>query len=327
MCTAINYKRQNSKNLFGRTLDVVASYGEGVVITPRDHGFKMRSGEIISKHPAIIGAAVIKDGVPLYYDAANEYGLSAAALNFPISSVYNEPREDCCNVASFELIRFVLSKCKNVDEARKLLLRTNVTSEAFSGTLEPTPLHWIISDAHNSIVAEPMAQGLVLNDDRFNVLTNEPPFEYHAKHVSLFANLTVGQPNGALAQKTELYSNGMGAIGLPGDLSSVSRFVRAFFFNEYCESLPTKADKNTEVERFFSVASQVTVPYGAVIDANGKKPFTVYTSCIDTSDMTYYFRTYGNTMIRAVRLSQKEANKKTLSVFSMDGETGPEFLN
>ena len=316
MCTAINSKNNREKNLFGRTLDVVASYGEGVVITPRDFRLEMRHEGIIDKHCAMIGAAVVKDGVPLYYDATNEYGLSVAALNFPISAVYNAPCKDKYNLASYELIWWLLSKCESVDEAEKLLLHTNVTSDAFDKTLSPTPLHWMIADAKRSMVAEPMAERLMLYDNSFDVMTNEPPFDFHIKHAALYAGLDARQPD-----STELYSNGMGAIGLPGDLSSPSRFVRAAFFNEHCDV------RQSGIERFFEVALHVGVPYGSVIDANGKKPFTVYTSCVDTSDLTYYFTTYGNRTIRAVRLSEKEAAEKTLSVFSMSGDATPKTLN
>ena len=127
-------------------------------------------------HPAIIGVATMRDGVPLYYDAINEHGLAVAGLNFPISAVYNKKTKGKYNVASYELIPFILSNCRTAEEAKELLKNTTITADGFSAQLGPTPLHWIVADSELCITVEPTENGLEIYDNELRVLTNEPPF-------------------------------------------------------------------------------------------------------------------------------------------------------
>ena len=86
MCTAITYKTKD--HYFGRNLDFEISYGEMVVITPRNYPFKFRKHQEINKHYSIIGMGIVADNYPLYFDATNEKGLSMAGLNFPQNADY-----------------------------------------------------------------------------------------------------------------------------------------------------------------------------------------------------------------------------------------------
>ena len=218
-------------HLFGRTLDLEKSYGEGALVTPRNFKIGFRHAQAAEKHPAMIGMACVCDGYPLYYDAMNERGLAMAALNFPESAVYGGVREGKVNLASYELITWVLSSASSVREVVRLLENVNVTGDSVSAELAATPLHWMISDKRGSITVEAVAEGLRVHENRFGVLTNEPPFPYHEAHVADYMHLTSSAPTNVLAPDVRLepYSRGMGAIGLPGDYSSASRFVRAFF--------------------------------------------------------------------------------------------------
>jgi len=112
MCTAITYK--SHYHYFGRNLDLEFSYGESVAITPRKFVFEFRNSKKIENHYAIIGMAITQNGFPLYFDATNEKGLSAAALNFPGNAIYHDISDNADNIASFELIPWVLCQCKNI---------------------------------------------------------------------------------------------------------------------------------------------------------------------------------------------------------------------
>ncbi len=320
MCTAISNNQKY--HLFGRTLDVECSYGESVVITPAGFHIGLIYEKALTEHSAIIGVALVKNGMPLYYDAVNEHGLAIAALNFPRSAVYNKYRQGMYNIASFELIPWVLCKCRSTDEAARLLANTNITDDSFSDELPATPLHWMISDRKRSIVAEPLECGLRIYDDRFGVLTNEPPFSYHAHRVADFLHISPNNPSNDLYRSADIeaYSNGLGAVGLPGDFSSSSRFVRAVFLNRYTESRAPSGSRQGEICRFFHIMDSLCVPYGAVKTGTDANSFTVYTSCADTLTKTYYFSTYNCRGIRAVKLGQQEADASELSAFSMDGE-------
>ena len=142
MCTAISYKTADV--YFGRTLDIECSYGEEVIVAPRNFSFDFRHTGAQKSHHAIIGMGTVRDGYPLYYEAANECGLGMAGLNFPLSCKYMPQMQCKENVTPFELIPWLLCSCKNVSEARDKLTNTNLVNIPFSEEFPLSPLHWIL---------------------------------------------------------------------------------------------------------------------------------------------------------------------------------------
>ena len=316
MCTAVSIK--DKLHLFGRTLDLECSFGEEVVITPRNFTLSFLFEKGFSSHSALLGTAHIQDGFPLYYDAVNESGLAIAALNFPGNAVYLPCREGMHNIASFELIPWVLCNCDTLSSALDLLNSTNVTPDIFGNELPATPLHWLIADSHGSATIEPSADGLKIYKNPLGVLTNSPDFPYHFPRLAEFMQLGNKPPENNIFPSYVLtpYSRGMGAMGLPGDFSSSSRFVRAVFAKS-----KTTATDNTplqQISRFFHVMDTVNQPCGCAVTDDGKPIYTVYTSCIDTENLVYYFTTYGCRRIRAVRLDGENRQKYTLFSFRMN---------
>ena len=143
MCTAISEVKGG--HLLGRTLDLDFSLNESICIAPRGYDFNFLHENAISNY-AIIGACHIAKDIPLFYDGMNEHGLCMAGLNFPALAKYNEVRSGQINIASYEVIAFILRQCKNTGDAISLLKRINITNESFSSDLKCTPLHWIIAD-------------------------------------------------------------------------------------------------------------------------------------------------------------------------------------
>ena len=124
MCTAATYKTKGF--YFGRTLDYEFSYGEEITITPRNYPIPFRHMGTLTSHYAIIGMAHIADNYPLYYDAMNEKGLGMAGLNFVGNAAYAEPVDGMQNVAQFEFIPWILSRCATIPEVREALARMNL---------------------------------------------------------------------------------------------------------------------------------------------------------------------------------------------------------
>jgi choloylglycine hydrolase len=151
-------------------------FGEKICITPRNFTFEFSNGEKLTSHYAMIGVAV-NESMPLYFDAVNEKGLCMAGLNFPCNAHYFKPLQGKDNVASFEFIPWILSQCDDVDDAEKLIDNVNITSDSFSEKLVATPLHWIIADKKKALTAESVASGLNVYENKYGVLTNEPPFD------------------------------------------------------------------------------------------------------------------------------------------------------
>lgn len=300
MCTAINDTSKN--HLFGRTLDLEYSLDEEVVITPRRFVFCFLHEEKSYEHYAIIGAAHIEGGVPLYYDGMNEKGLCVAALRLPIITAYHEKMPKKRNLASFELIPWLLCNFDSVKAVKNALAEVNITSESFSDGLSTTPLHWIVGDAKESLVIESVKDGLKIYDDPFGVLTNAPDFPMQCKVCECHAD--GGEP-------------------ILGDLSSSSRFMRAC--NALKFTLPSK-QKNESVSRFFHIMSTVNQPHG-LFRADERQLRTVYTSCMDTEDQTYYFTTYDCRKIRGVRMKNAHLDLDTLTTFPMKREEWIHYLN
>ena len=314
MCTAIN--ETAGRHLFGRTLDLEYSLSESVVITPRNFELDLLYEPPQKRHLAIIGIAHVADGVPLYYDAVNESGLGAAALNFGGSAAYFSPSESSLNIASFELIPYILGQCKSVGEAATLLRKITVTDDDFSPELPSTPLHWMIADKDGAIAVEQTADGMKIHEDPFGVLTNEPPLDYHLTNLKNYMSLTSLPPKNEIYPSVNItpYSRGMGAVGLPGDFSSASRFVRAVFLKGHTapEDSPREA-----INRFFHIMDNLSVPKSCIITDEGKAVSTVYTSCADTESATYYFTTYDDRTIRSLCLFAKDLDSDKLTSVSM----------
>ena len=313
MCTAVSFL--SGSQYFGRNLDLDFCYNEAVTITPRNFVFPFRNKETISHHFAIIGVATTANGYPLYYDATNEAGLSAAGLNFPSNAFYGGIRNDLYNVAPFELIPWVLSQCQTVSDTELLLSKTNLAGISFSPAYPLTDLHWIIADKHKSITVEPLKDGLVIQENPVGVLTNNPPFDYHIHNLKNYLMLSDKEPENRFAPKLPLkpYSRGMGAMGLPGDLSSASRFVRAAFTKLH-SVLPQ--EETAAVGQFFHILGSVEQQEGCVKIGN-KYEKTVYTSCCNTDAGIYYYTTYENRQITAVHMHKENLDGNNLTSYPL----------
>lgn len=315
MCTAVSYR--SNASYFGRNLDLDRGYGESVVITPRRYEFKMRCEKPIGSHYAMIGMATVVDDFPLYYEATNEKGLSMAGLNFPENAVYYDFAEGKENVAPFELIPWILSQCTCIDEAKSLLGKINLVNIDFSLELPLSPLHWMISDKKCSIVVEPLKDGLKIYDNPFEVLTNNPPFNFHQTNVSNYMGLGIGHATSQFKESIPMknYSLGMGALGLPGDFSSASRFIRALFVKENSVSEHTEA---SNVNQFFHILHSVSMPKGCVLATDGFE-YTRYSSCCNIERGIYYYTTYDDFEIKSVNMHDVDLSSANLYVYDVVG--------
>ena len=308
MCTAVTYKTKD--HYFGRNLDYECSYSETVTITPRNYPFTFRATGELKTHFAMIGMAFVQEGYPLYYDATNEKGLSMAGLNFPLNATYMPLNDEKDNVTPFEFIPWILGQCATVREAREKLSRLNLLNENFSPSLPLSPLHWMISDRNESIVVEPLKEGIKIYDNPVGVMTNNPTFDYHILNLANYMGITREQPTNRFAESIDIkpYSRGMGAIGLPGDLSSASRFVRAAFTRLNSVSGESEGES---VSQFFHILSSVAQQKGCCRVEHGFE-YTIYSSCCNTDKGIYYYTTYENSQITGVDMNRENPDGKEL---------------
>ena len=312
MCTAATYKTKDF--YFGRTLDYEFSYGDEVVVMPRNYPLRFRSAAASGTQYAMIGMAYVAGNDPLFYDGINEKGLGMAGLNFVGNAHYNKRTEGRDNIAQFEFIPWILSQCASVKEARELISRINLLDEPYSEQLPVAQLHWMIADRDEAITVESMRDGLKVHDNPLGVMTNNPPFDQQMFALNNYMNLSPKQPQNCWNIPLTAYSRGMGALGLPGDLSSQSRFVRV----AYTKAHSVSGDSETEsVSQFFHILGSVDQQRGCCDVGEEEYEITLYTSCCNADKGIYYYTTYDNHQITAVDMHREDLDGETLARYPL----------
>lgn len=311
MCTAITYRGKDT--FFGRNLDYIKSFGEKIIITPRHFVLTFRYQKEIKKHYAIIGVGIIEDNYPLYYDAMNECGLAVAALQFVNNAFYRKIDHSKDNIASFELILWILSQCQNIKEAKALLKKINVCHDNFKDNIPTSELHWMITDNKESIVLETTEEGTFIMQNKMDVLTNNPPFQEQVAMVKKYQFLS---PYNKISFPKHQKTNGTGAIGLPGDYTSTSRFIRAKFVKDHLQKLNNHIIN--EVLSFFDILHEVKQPYGCSHDDERNIMFTIYTICYNLNKGVIYYMIHNNYQIMAINLYQENLDNNRLITYDME---------
>ena len=323
MCTAIVYRGQNS--YIGRNLDLEYRYDEKIVIIPRNLTLDFKLIPPINRHYAIVGTATFIDGMPLYYDAINEAGVGIVALNFVGNAHYTEKKSGAINLAPYEIIPYILAYADNIDSAVKKIEKINIVDMPFNESTQNPQLHWLISDREKSIVLECVKEGIKIYDNPFDVLTNNPTFDYHLNNINNYINITSEEPHNRFSQKAKmcLYSKGMGGIGLPGDYSSSSRLVKAAFVNL---NSPVISQECESVNQVFHILKSVEMPLGSVKNEDGYE-ITQYTSCYNLDKGIYYYTTYNNSQICAIDLRCENLDAREYISYTMSYESDIKYVN
>lgn len=314
MCTAVSYKTHDF--YFGRTLDYEFSYGDEITVAPRNFPFRFAQQPEMRSHYAIIGMAHVLGGYPLYYEGANEKGLCIAGLNFVGNAHYRPRAEGRDNIAQYELIPWLLGQCASVREARPLLERMNLLDRPFRPDLPLAQLHWMIADRQECITVEAMRDGLKIYENPVGVMTNNPPFDIQLFNLSNYMNLSPLPAENRFCDRIALdrYSRGMGALGLPGDSSSQSRFVRTAFVK-----LNSRSGEGEEesVNQFFHILSAAEVQRGVCVLEDGRCNLTLYSCCINADRGVYYYNSYASHRIRAVDLFRENLDGAALQRYPL----------
>lgn len=330
MCTGLSLRNGNH-HYFGRNLDLEIDYPVDVVITPRNKELPMRHVGSLDKHYAIYGVGMIQDDYPLYFDACNEKGLGMAGLAFWTSCHYNPVREGKLNLTSFEILQYVLGNCATVAEAKDILKDVNITDDAFSATTPPSPLHWLISDRTSSIVVEQTkAHGLVLYDNPYDVLANEPEFPFHINNLAFYANVSNKLQDFNKTRFAPEFPDfvklgaGMGTSGLPGGLDSISRFVKIAFGRLNSVSPDTEEGN---VSQFFRLLESVIQCMGSDEVKENQYEITQFTTCYNTDENILYYTTYSNQSLNGIKLAHEDLDSDKLVKYDFKRELQVCFQN
>ncbi len=261
-------------------------------------------------------------GLPLFADGLNEKGLHVGVFYFPGYAQYQAITELDRDraLAPQELAGRLLGTCANVGEAVQAARGVRVGDVVFKEFGFVPPLHFIVNDAvGKSVVLEHVGGELQVHRNPLGVMSNSPTFDWHMTNLSNYVNLTVSnvprlEEAGA---GLKAFGQGSGLLGLPGDFTPPSRFVRAVAFSK--SALPV-ATAREGVLQAFHILNQFDIPKGAARGLEHGKPladYTLWTSAADLKDLRYYFRTYDDSRIRMVDLKAVDLDAggvKTISI-------------
>ena len=314
MCTGVRFSDDKGNMFFGRNLDWSCGYGQKVVITPRKFAYETAFlGKASPKQGAIIGMAIVEENVPLYFDCCNEAGLGVAGLNFPGYAKYETAAVDGkTNVAAYEFPLYVAMNFATVDEAEKALKDIAIVAKPINDKFPVSELHFIIGDSKRSIVVEYTENGMEIFHNEVDILTNQPGYGWHKENLRNYMNLFPQMPKEVKWGKEKLTAFGSGSLmrGLPGDYYSPSRFVRVAYLNTH---YPVKSTEEENVSRLFHTLTGVAMIDGAAIMSDGDTEITVYTGGYSAATKTYYYNTYENPAIQAVKMADYNLDSSELA--------------
>ncbi len=324
-CTGIRIKPRDGSLIVARTLEFGANLQSNVIVIPRGTesvgtASADKTGRRWKSKYGIVGANMFN--LPAILDGLNEKGLAIGIFYFPGYAKYQEIKKDDADkaIAPWELPLYLLGNCADVDQAVQAV-RTVYVGNVFQKDIgEVPPCHYIVTDARGQCVVLEYVKGeLKIHDNPLGVVTNAPTFDWHMTNLSNYVNLTANNvPSADVAgMKIRSFGQGSGMLGLPGDFTPPSRFVRAVAFSRAALPVATARDG---VLQAFHILNQFDIPKGSARGMEDGKVVADYTQWTSVSDLTnhrYYFRTFDNSRIRMVDLKKMDLDAKKIKTVSM----------
>jgi len=316
----------------GRTVEFGVPLDITYAVVPRNYNFTgltpLGDGMKWTSKYGVLGAIVFGNlGV---MDGINEKGLSLGAFYFPTTAEYTPTTSEnqSKSMSSIDFSTWVLTQFGSVDEVRAAVEAGDV---AVAPTLLPgwpptvQPFHWIVYDkSGKSIVIEPIKGQLVVSANPVGVLTNSPSFDWHMTNLRNYVALKPLDVPPVTIDGTTLQATGMGAgmLGLPGDFTPPSRFVRAAVFSGTAAKV---ADAKAGIFNGFHILNNFDIPYGAVreeVQGVTHADQTIFTTMRDPENLKIYYKTYDDQTIRVVDLKRFDLDAR--EVMRLPGTSGPQ---
>ncbi len=327
-CTGITIKPQDGSVIFARTLEFAVDIRSNVIVVPRGREYV---GSTPDGKPGLrwktkyASVGMNACGLPLFADGLNEKGLHVGVFYFPGYAGYQTmtASDESRTLAPEELAGFLLETSANVGEAVEAARGVRVGNVVFKEFGFVLPLHYIVTDASgHSVVLEHVAGALKVHRNLLGVMSNSPTFDWHMTNLSNYINLTVSNVPKLDLSGMELkgLGQGSGMLGLPGDFTPPSRFVRAAAFSQ--SALPVKTAREG-VQQAFHILNQFDIPKGAARGVEHGKPvadYTLWTSASDLKNVRYYFRTYENSRIRVIDLKSLDLDARSIKTIPIRGD-------
>jgi choloylglycine hydrolase len=334
-CTGIRIKPKDGSIVYGRTMEFAADLESKVIVIPRGTSYvgtapDNQLGLHWHSQYAIVGANGF--GMPHIVDGLNESGLAVGLFYFPSYAKYQTVDAEQVDraLAPWELGTDLLGTCADVPQAIAAARRVRVGDVVQEQFGTAPPCHFVVHDkAGHCAVLEHVGGELVVHANPLGVITNSPTFDWHLTNLRNYINLSAVnvRPVELSGETFRSFGQGTGMLGLPGDFSPPSRFVRAVAFSQTAVAVETAREG---VLQTFHILNQFDIPKGiARSDENGKEiiDYTLWTGVCDLTNLRYHFRTFDDSRIRMVDLKSVDLDVKDIAAFSMGGQEVIEDLS
>lgn len=327
-CTGIKLEAKDGSVVHGRTLEFGVKVDTSTVIVPRGYEFVGTTpkgpGLAYKAKYATVGA-IAYDNLAIL-DGMNEKGLAVGTFYFPGFAGYSEITSENQSkaVSPIEFSNWIVTQFATIEELKAALSNVVIAPTIYKewGNAVP-PFHYIVYDkSGRSLVIEPINGKFVTYDNPLGVFTNSPTFDWHMTNLRNFINMTTvnAKPIELDGVKLEPFSQGSGMVGIPGDFTSPSRFVRATIFSS--AALPAET-ANEAVLQAFHILNQFDIPVGTIREKMKGVIHTDYTmiTCVrDPQTLKYYFKTYEDQSIKCLDLNKFDWNAKSVKKLSTAGK-------
>lgn len=304
MGTAIRFTDTKRHMYAGRNFDGIATYNAHPVAMPKGYSLSYAFlGNAKADH-ALVGIAQHHNKTLAYFDCANDAGLAISALQFAGYANYEmAPIQGKTNVAAYEFPLWVALNFTSVDQVEDALHDVALIGSPVDMQMGISMRHWMISDVERSIVVEYSDSGMHVFHNMVDTLANQPSFDWHMENLRNYLTSTGEVAPSAKWDIAILHPFGPGAgmRGIPGDIYSPSRFVRAAFLNAH---YPKQSTENNNVARMFHTLQGVAIIDGSSQTQSKVYEKTLYTCCFSSKTHTLYYNTYDNFTIDHIAISE-----------------------
>lgn len=326
-CTGISLTAGDGSRIVARTVEWAATPMQcGYVVAPRGHQHQSYTptGENGLKYKALYGyVGIYTEYEPFVVEGINEAGLSAGLFFFPQYGEYAPYNQDnnSKTLCDMQFVSWVLSQFSSIDQVKSAISNIDlVTLNHKIGSV-----HWRIAQPDGRMVVLEVVAGVPhFYENTLGVLTNAPGFPWHMTNLNNYINLVPGSaPDNTIKQGITLQplGHGSGMLGLPGDFTAPSRFVRATFFQT---TSPVWATGFETVVQAFHILNNFDIPIGSQhVRADIPKDLpsaTQFTAVTDQKAMKFYYRTAWNSNIRCIDLNSIDFHKIKYQSHPLDNQ-------
>ncbi|MGE3954789.1 MAG: linear amide C-N hydrolase [Parachlamydiales bacterium] len=329
-CTGLRLTATDKAVVTGRTVEFGRVLKMSTAVIPHHYTFTGKSskgdGLVYTAKYAAVGVYCFDEQVLM--DGINEEGLVAAAFYFPGYAEYGEITEENQDrsLSPVEFPNWILTQFASLDEVREAIPTVVIAPTVTAGWgPTPPPFHYVVYDRQGrSLVIEPLGGELVVYENPIGTITNSPTFDWHLTNLINYLNLSPKNAQPMTLRGVELTPFGMGSgmVGLPGDFTPPSRFVRAALFSSY--ATPSKNGPEA-VNQTFHLLNNFDIPKGIAV-GKGESDFTQLTSVKEADSKRYYFKTYGNQTIRYLDLMKFDLDAEEIVSGPTSGASSSGYL-